>query len=75
MSGLYYADRLEIALAASLKKYANKRHQELLMENIEQDIELLRMVIYQIYNAKYDSLLLRSHILGDYFTQDGVIII
>nr|WP_255731557.1 transcription-repair coupling factor [Solibacillus sp. MA9] len=69
------AERLEVSLAASLKKVRKKETQELLLENIGQDIELLRQGQLPDYIAKYGSLLFeKPHFLGDYFAQDGIVL-
>ena len=72
---LVIAERLEAALATSLKKVRKKETQELLMQNIEQDIELLRHGHLPDHIAKYGSLLFeKPHFLGDYFDQDGLVL-
>ena len=69
------AERLEAALATSLKKVRKKETQELLMQNIEQDIELLRHGHLPDHIAKYGSLLFeKPYFLGDYFEQDGLVL-
>lgn len=72
---LIVAERLEAALATSLKKLRKKETQELLMQNIEQDMELLRHGHLPDHIAKYGSLLFdKPHFLGDYFLPDGVVL-
>ena len=51
------ADRLEKALASSLKKIKIAEIQELLVENIQHDIETLRLGVVPDYVNKYGSLL------------------
>ncbi|AWE05955.1 transcription-repair coupling factor [Lysinibacillus sp. 2017] len=72
---LVIADRLEASLATSLKKVRKKETQELLIQNIAQDIELLRQGHLPDHIAKYGSLLFdKPHFLGDYFAQDGLVL-
>lgn len=69
------AERLETALAKSLKKVRKKEIQELLVQNMEQDIELLRQGHLPDHIAKYGSLLFdQPHFLGDYFSSDGLVL-
>ena len=69
------ADRLEKALAASLKKVKSKEIQERLVENIQQDIEHLRQGFMPDYINKYGSLLYETPIfLGDYLQPTGTVI-
>ena len=69
------AERLETSLAASLKKLRKKETQQILIENIGQDIELLRHGHLPDHIAKYGSLLFETpHYLGDYFAQDGIVL-
>ncbi|WP_341321985.1 transcription-repair coupling factor [Solibacillus sp. FSL H8-0523] len=69
------AERLEEALAVSLKKVRKKETQELLIEHIQQDIELLRQGQLPDYIAKYGSLLFeKPHFLGDYFDPNGIVL-
>ncbi|MEG0472587.1 MAG: transcription-repair coupling factor [Solibacillus sp.] len=72
---LTIAERIESALAGSLKKVKKKETQELLLQNIGQDIELLRQGQLPDHIAKYGSLLFeRPAFLGDYFAKDGLIL-
>ncbi|ATP38616.1 transcription-repair coupling factor [Solibacillus sp. R5-41] len=72
---LTIAERLESALANSLKKVKKKETQELLLQSIGQDIELLRQGQLPDHIAKYGSLLFeRPAFLGDYFAKDGLIL-
>ncbi|MGE7023953.1 transcription-repair coupling factor [Solibacillus cecembensis] len=72
---LTIAERLESALADSLKKVKKKEIQELLLQNIGQDIELLRQGHLPDHIAKYGSILFdRPAFLGDYFAKDGLVL-
>ena len=69
------AGRLEAALAMSLKKVKEQSVQELLVENIQHDIEVLRQGSIPDYVNKYGSLLYENPIfLGDYLKENGTII-
>lgn len=72
---LTIAERLETSLANSLKKVKKKEIQELLLQNIGQDIELLRQGQLPDHIAKYGSILFdRPAFLGDYFAKDGLVL-
>ncbi|MER2047976.1 transcription-repair coupling factor [Solibacillus sp. FSL K6-1781] len=69
------AERLEASLAVSLKKVRKQETQELLMQNIQHDIELLRLGHLPDHIAKYGSLLFdQPYFLGDYFKEDGLVL-
>ena len=69
------AERLEQSLAASLKKIKNEKTQQLLLENIQHDIELLRGGNLPDGVNKYSSLMYNEKtFLGDYFLRDGVVL-
>ena len=69
------AERLEKALATSLKKIKNPEIQERLVENIQHDIEYLRQGFMPDYINKYGSLLYDNPIfLGDYLKKSGTVI-
>lgn len=68
------ANRLEQALANSLKKVKKKEITELLYDNIQHDIALLKEGNLPSTVAKYGSLLFSEQTyLGDYFAQDGLV--
>lgn len=72
---LQLAERLEKALATSLKKVKKQETQELLVENIQYDIELLRQGNLPDYVNKYGSLLYNETVfLGDYFKPHGIVL-
>ena len=72
---LKIAERLEDALANSLKKIKNPDLQELLMQNIQHDITMLKEGNLPDYINKYGSLLFdEPTFLGDYFTKDGIVL-
>ncbi len=72
---LQIAQRLEMALANSLKKVKKPELQELLLQNIQHDITLLKEGHLPTHINKYGSLLFEKEtFLGDYFAQDGVVI-
>ena len=69
------AERLEQGLAKSLKKVKNPETQELLVQNIQHDIEMLREGNLPDHVNKYGSLLFDDKtFLGDYFAQDGIVL-
>ncbi|NLY79650.1 MAG: DEAD/DEAH box helicase, partial [Lysinibacillus sp.] len=69
------AERLETALARSLKKVKKQEVQEALYENIQYDIEMLKQGNLPNHVMKYGSLLYeKPTFLGDYFSKDGVVI-
>lgn len=69
------ADRLEKALAISLKKVKKPEIQELLLQNIQYDIEMLRQGNLPDHVNKYGSLVFeKPAFLGDYFARDGLVI-
>lgn len=68
------AERLEAALANSLKKVKKKEVQEALYENIQLDIETLKQGNLPNHVSKYGSLLYAEPtFLGDYFSHDGIV--
>ncbi|MEO4055551.1 transcription-repair coupling factor [Solibacillus sp. CAU 1738] len=68
------AERLETALAKSLKKVKKQEIQELLYQNINYDIALLKEGNLPDSVTKYGSLLFEKEtFLGDYFARDGVV--
>lgn len=68
------AERLETALANSLKKVKKPELQELLLSNIQYDIAMLKDGNLPNYVNKYGSLLFEEQTyLGDYFAQDGLV--
>ena len=72
---LALAERLETALAKSLKKIKKKEIQELLYQNIQYDIEMLREGNIPNHIPKYGSLLYDElAFLGDYFSKDGIVL-
>lgn len=69
------AERLEAALATSLKKVKKPETKELLYQNIQYDIEMLRQGNLPQHVNKYGSLLYdETSYLGDYFASDGIVI-
>jgi len=69
------AERLEKALATSLKKLKKKEVQETLYENIQYDMEMLRQGNIPNHITKYGSLLYEDPaFLGDYFSQEGIVL-
>ena len=71
---LKIAERLEEALANSLKKIKNPGLQELLIQNIQHDIAMLKEGNLPDHINKYGSLLFdEPTFLGDYFTKDGIV--
>ncbi|MFF5996842.1 transcription-repair coupling factor [Lysinibacillus sp. KU-BSD001] len=69
------AERLEGALANSLKKVKKPELQELLMQNIQYDIALLKEGNLPTHVNKYGSLLFEEKaFLGDYFARDGIVL-
>ncbi|MGM9944687.1 MAG: transcription-repair coupling factor [Lysinibacillus sp.] len=69
------AERLEQALANSLKKVKKPEIQELLVQNIQHDIAILREGSLPDHVNKYGSLLFDDKtFLGDYFAQDGIVL-
>ena len=72
---LEIAERLEKALATSLKKVKKPEIQELLLQNIQQDIELLKEGHLPDNISKYGSLLFEQPaFLRDYFVSDGLVL-
>ncbi len=72
---LKIAERLEGALANSLKKIKNPELQELLVENTQYDITMLKEGNLPDHVNKYGSLLFgQSTFLGDYFVKDGIVL-
>ena len=68
------AERIEQALANSLKKVKQEGLQELMMENIQYDIAMLKEGNLPNHINKYGSLLFdKQTFLGDYFASDGVV--
>lgn len=68
------AERLEGALAKSIKKVAKPEIQEALYQNIQYDIEMLRQGNLPNHVSKYGSLLYEDiSFLGDYFAEDGIV--
>lgn len=73
---LKIAERLEGALANSLKKVKNPELQELLVQNTQYDITMLKEGNLPAHVNKYGSLLFdQSTFLGDYFAKDGVVLL
>lgn len=69
------AEKLEEALAKSLKKVSKQETKELLYQNIQHDMERLHQGDLPPYVNKYGSLLFESpSFLGDYFARDGIIL-
>ena len=69
------AERLEDSLASSLKKLKKSEAKELLLQNINHDIELLRQGDLPEQMTKYVSILEEQPtFLGDYFAKDGVVL-
>ncbi|GLC90397.1 transcription-repair coupling factor [Lysinibacillus piscis] len=69
------ASRLEVALAASLKKVKKQETKELLYQHIQYDIELLQQGHLPNYVNKYGSLLYdQTSYLGDYFAKEGLVL-
>lgn len=69
------AERLENSLGKSLKKVKKQETQEMLYQNIQYDIEMLRQKNIPDYVMKYGSLLYEElTYLGDYFVEDGIVI-
>jgi len=72
---LLLAERLEEARAVSLKKISKKDVKELLVQNIQHDIDLLRQGDVPEQIVKYISLLYKQpSYLGDYFANDGIVL-
>ncbi len=72
---LLLAERLEEARAVSLKKITKKDVKELLLQNIQHDIDLLRQGDIPEQIVKYVSLLYKQpSYLADYFAQDGIVL-
>lgn len=70
------AERLENALAKSLKKIKKQEIQETLYQNIHYDMELLKQGNIPTHITKYGSLLFgKSTFLGDYFAKDGIVFV
>lgn len=68
------AERLEDALGRSLKKVKKQEVQEMLYQNIQYDIEMLRQKNIPDHVTKYGSLLYDElTYLGDYFAEDGIV--
>lgn len=68
------AERLEKALASSLKKIKKQEIKETLYQNIQFDMELLRQDSIPNHITKYGSLLYENPtFLGDYFSNDGIV--
>ena len=69
------AERLEDALAKSLKKIKKQETKEALLQNIQYDIEMLRQGNLPNYITRYGSLLYdKPSYLGDYFAKDGLVL-
>ncbi|MFL0506324.1 transcription-repair coupling factor [Ureibacillus sp. 179-F W5.1 NHS] len=69
------AERLENSLSKSLKKIKKQETQELLYQNIQYDIEMLRQGNIPDHITKYGSLLYDEQtFLGDYFAKDGIVL-
>ncbi|MEK4227903.1 transcription-repair coupling factor [Solibacillus sp. FSL H8-0538] len=69
------AERLENALAKSLKKVKKIEIQELLVQNIQLDIEMLKQGHLPDHVNKYGSLMFeQAAFLGDYFARDGIVL-
>lgn len=69
------AERLEGALAKSLKKVKKKEVQEVLLQNIQGDIEMLRQGNIPDHVTKYGSLLYEEvSYFGDYFDKEGIVL-
>lgn len=69
------AERLESALAKSLKKVSKPETKELLYQHIKQDIDTLHQGHMPTYVNKYGSLLYDGmSFLGDYFAKDGIVL-
>lgn len=69
------AERLEAALAKSLKKVSKQETKELLYQHIQADIEQLHQGNIPSYVNKYGSLLYDgTPFLGDYFAKDGIVL-
>nr|WP_106782163.1 transcription-repair coupling factor [Lysinibacillus timonensis] len=69
------AERLEKALANSLKKIKKQELQETLFQNIQYDMEMLREGNIPNHITKYGSLLFEDPTyLGDYFSKDGIVL-
>lgn len=69
------AERLEDALATSLKKVKKQEIKELLYQNIQYDIEMLHQGNLPQHVNKYGSLLYDgTSFLGDYFASEGIVI-
>lgn len=69
------AERLEDSLGKSLKKVKKKEVQEMLYQNIQYDIEMLKQKNIPNHVMKYGSLLYEElTYLGDYFAEDGIVI-
>ncbi|MFJ8264241.1 transcription-repair coupling factor [Rummeliibacillus sp. NPDC094406] len=72
---LKLAQKLEGALADSLKKVKKKEVQEQLYQHVQADIELLKQGELPEFTNRYGSLLYdRPAFLGDYFAQDGLVV-
>ncbi|RNF38336.1 transcription-repair coupling factor [Planococcus salinus] len=71
---LKLAERLEDQLAATLKKIRSEDTKELLLQNIQHDIDLLKEGNLPDQIAKYGSLIeSQSAFLGDYFPGNGFV--
>ncbi|MDI7743860.1 transcription-repair coupling factor [Lysinibacillus fusiformis] len=69
------AERLETALGKSLKKIKKQETQEILYQNIQHDIELLKQGNIPDHVTKYGSLLYENlSYLGDYFSDNGIVL-
>lgn len=72
---LHVAQKLDEALADSLKKVKKKEIQEKLYQHIQADIELLKQGELPEFINRYGSLLYdHPSFLGDYFAQDGLVV-
>lgn len=71
----HIAERLEKALARSLKKVKKEETQALLTQNIQHDIALLQHGDLPEYVTKYGSLLYaEENYINNYFKQDGLVL-
>lgn len=69
------AERLEKALAGSIKKVKKQEVQEALYENIQHDIEKLKQGTLPDHVMKYGSLLYENPaFLGEYFSKEGIVV-
>ena len=69
------AQRLEEALASSLKKIKQPETQELLVENVQADIAMLKMGDIPNHIMRYGSLLFeRSASISEYFAHDSLVL-